>query len=151
MLTDIAMVTAGPTTTRGFSESVQSVGFCSLLFVVWAVHAEGLIVTPNENGFGAVVTDINVSRIIEEHNIALDHLRHEVPKELRSLAINLKSELHKNRYLYFPNQNGLPWEHQLTFLQVWTYHERTIRVINIYISSIDIHFYHLQSAIWKSI
>lgn len=74
---------------------------------------------PNSDGFGATITGISVEELMASNNLGVDFDRALVPPHIKDLAVKIKEDLHKHYYLNFPSQDGLPWQAQLAFLQLF--------------------------------
>mmetsp|Transcript_18251 Transcript_18251/g.37956 ORF Transcript_18251/g.37956 Transcript_18251/m.37956 type:complete len:484 (-) Transcript_18251:15-1466(-) len=71
-------------------------------------------VEPYPNNFGAQITNLNISKLL----VSTPPDSKPSP-ELLDLAAALKRELHAHRYLHFPGQSHLPWQAQLSFMQLF--------------------------------
>ena len=71
-------------------------------------------ITPNSNAFGATITNLNITHILRTTPPDSPP-----PKHLISLSQSIKQDLHTHRYLHFKGQGKLPWEAQLSFMQLF--------------------------------
>jgi len=76
-------------------------------------------IIPNEDNFGATLINLNVTSLIQQHNLSPDFDPSNISPSLQHLISQIKTDLHTHRFLHFPNQDHLPWESQLTFLQLF--------------------------------
>jgi hypothetical protein len=88
-----------------------------LVGVCLPVSPSAFEVLPNESSFGATITGLDVSRLLE--GVSPDFDRATIPKHVADVATSVKRALHEHRYLHFPLQDGLTWETQLAFLQLF--------------------------------
>ncbi|GMH52327.1 hypothetical protein TL16_g01209 [Triparma laevis f. inornata] len=88
-----------------------------LLLVPTAVISYELL--PRSTGFGAEVDAFNITLFLESHGVELDGDIAGVSDEARSTVDALKRALHDHRFLHFPLQDGLTWQDQLMFVQLF--------------------------------
>jgi len=81
---------------------------CPLLFLFFFSlnQLQAYNISPNLSGFGAVVTDLDITALLQE-------------PDSEATAAKLKAQLHKHKYLHITNNPALPWEDQLSFVELF--------------------------------
>ena len=78
---------------------------------LYAAATQALTITPNTSGFGAIISDLQVSDL----NLVHDK---QPTTSLKSLGAELKAALHRWKFLSFPNQGRVSQSEQLAFIQL---------------------------------
>ncbi|GMH93404.1 hypothetical protein TrVE_jg14348 [Triparma verrucosa] len=79
-------------------------------------------ILPRSSNFGADIDGFNITNFLNFHDsirLDSDPAVEDVPGEARVTVDALKRALHEHRFLHFPLQDGLTWQDQLTFVQLF--------------------------------